>query len=159
VNQAAMNTAITVSRLGPSPVVTVPCADGGSMSMTFGSPTQPISSGTFTSSSRLEFTDCRTQTVTINGDPFIMMDGTYTFTTGTGNVPSSMTATTRMTGGLRFDAAGMPGRARYDCTMTTSMPIPANGSSTQPVLATITSSGTITWEQPLGTVSVRPCGG
>jgi hypothetical protein len=30
-----------------------------------------------------------------------------------------------------------------------------NGTPSQP---SITSSGTITWEQPLGTVSVRPCG-
>ena len=108
-------------------------------------------------SSRHEFTDCRTQTVTINGDPAILMEGTYTFgaATGTGNVPSSMTSTTRMTGGLRFDAAGVAGRARYDCTMTTSMQIGSNGPLAPP---TLTSSGTITWEQPLGTVRVQPCG-
>ncbi len=109
-----------------------------------------------TTSSRIEFTDCRSQTVTINGDPAVMMDGTYTFATTTGNTPSSMTATTRMTGGLRFDTAGVPGRARYDCTLMMSMQIGSDGTPAQP---TITSSGTITWEQPLGTVTVRPCGG
>jgi hypothetical protein len=33
------------------------------------------------------------------------------------------------------------------------------GNATQPQPSmSITSSGTITWEQPLGTVTVRPCG-
>ena len=96
------------------------------------------------------------QTVTINGDPAILMDGAYTFGHGHGDTPSSVTATTRMTGGLRFDAAGTAGRARYDCTLMMSMQIGTNGTPAPP---TITSSGTITWEQPLGTVAVRPCGG
>jgi hypothetical protein len=61
-----------------------------------------------------------------------------------------------MTGGLRFDAAaGTSGRARYDCTMMISMQIGSDGTPAQP---TITSSGTITWEQPLGTVAVHSCG-
>ena len=156
VSQAAMNTAMTISQDGLSRTVTVPCADGGSMSMTFTSTTGAAVSGALTSSSRLEFTECRTQTVTINGDPALLMDGTYTFATATGSASSTMTATTRMTGGLRFDAAGTPGRARYDCTMMMSMQIGSNGPVAQP---TIMSSGTITWEQPLGTVVVRPCGG
>jgi hypothetical protein len=96
------------------------------------------------------------QTVTIDGDPAILIDGTYTFSTVTRGVPSSMTATTRMTGGLRFDTSGTPGRARYDCTMTISMQIGSDGIAGQPAF---TSSGTITWEQPLGTLAVRPCGG
>lgn len=154
VNQAAMNTAMTVSPDGRSSTVTIPCADGGSISvtMTF-SPTSPGTSGPLTSSSRMEFGNCRNQTVTINGDPAIMMDGTYTFVT-TGNTLSSMTALTRMTGGLRFDTAGTAGRARYDCTMTMSMQF-SDGTPMQP---TVTATGTITWEQPLGTVSVRSCG-
>lgn len=122
------------------------------MSMTF-NPTGPAASGTLTSSSRMEFSNCRNQTVTINGDPAIMMDGTYTFAS-TGDTPSTMTAVTRMTGGLRFDAAGTAGRARYDCTMSMSMQF----SDGTPMRPTITATGTITWEQPLGTVSVRSCG-
>ena len=156
VSQAAINTAMTVSPDGLSRTVTFPCADGGSMSITLTSTMGAPQSGTFTSSSRTEFTECRRQNVTINGDPAMLMDGTYTFGTATGGTPSSVTSTTRMTGGLRFDAAGTSGRARYDCTMTMSMQISGNGPLTQP---TMTSSGTITWEQPLGTVTVRPCGG
>lgn len=155
VSQAAMNTAVTVSPDGLSRTFTFPCADGGSTSITFTSTTGTVQSGTFTSSSRIEFTECRDRTVTINGDPAILMEGAYTFGTATGGTPSSVTATTRMTGGLRFDAAGTSGRARYDCTMMMSMQIGSNGTPVQP---TITSSGTITWEQPLGTVAVRPCG-
>ena len=93
--------------------------------------------------------------MTINGDPAILIDGTYTFERTAGGAVSRMTATTRMTGGVRFDAAGTSGRARYDCTMLLSMPIGSDGRPAQP---TITSSGTITWEQPLGTVSVHSCG-
>jgi hypothetical protein len=140
VSQAAMQTAMTVSPDGLSRTVTVPCADGGSMSMTFTSTTGAVPSGTFTSSSRIEFTECRTQTVTMNGDPALLIDGTYTFSPATGSPPSSVTATTRITGGLRFDAAGTAGRARYDCTLAISMQI-GNGTPGQ---QTITSSGTIT---------------
>ena len=155
VSQAAMSTAMTVSPDGLSRTFTFPCADGGSTSVTLTSTMGALQSSTFTSSSRLEFTECRRQTVTVNGDPAILMEGAYTFGTSTGGMPSSVTSTTRMTGGLRFEAAGTLGRARYDCTMTMSMQI-VNGTPAQP---TMTSSGTITWEQPLGTVTVRPCGG
>jgi hypothetical protein len=143
---------MTISPDGLSRTLTMPCANGGSMSLTF-NPTGPSSSGTLSSSSRMEFNDCRNGSVTMNGDPAIMMDGTYTFVT-TGDTPSSMTAVTRMTGGLRFDSAGTAGRARYDCTMTMTMTF----SDGTPALPTIASTGTITWEQPLGTVSVRSCG-
>ena len=95
------------------------------------------------------------QTVTINGDPAILMDGVYAFERTAGGALSSMTATTRMTGGVRFDAANGSGRARYDCTMTISMTIGSDGTPGPPA---ITSSGTMTWEQPLGTVTVRSCG-
>lgn len=154
VNQAAMNTAMTVSPDGLSRTTTFPCPDGGSMSMTFSS-TGPATSGTFTTSSRMEFNACRSQSVTINGDPALLMDGTSTITTGTGATPSSVSMTTHMTGGLRFDGPGASGRSRYDCTMTMAFQIGSDGKATQP---TMTSTGTITWEQPLGTVFVRPCG-
>ena len=155
VNQATMNAAMTFSPDGLSQTWTSQCPGGGSMSTTFTGTFGAGQSGALTTSSRLEFTDCRMQSVTINGDPAILMDGTYTFVPATGGPPSSVTSTSRMTGGLRFDAAGTPGRARYDCTVTISMTIGSNGAFQQPA---ITSSGTITWEQPLGTVSVRPCG-
>jgi hypothetical protein len=150
-----VNTAMTVYVPGSSRTISFPCADGGSMSMTFDNPTGFVTSGTVTTSSRIEFTDCRNQAVTMNGDPAIQMDGSYTFATTTGNVPSSMTSTTRMTGGLRFDGAGSSGRARYDCATTMSMQMSSTGPIGQP---TVTSSGSITWEQPLGTVAVLPCG-
>ena len=150
-----MTTAMKVSADGLSRAYTVPCPDGGSISVTVTSTTGAVQSGTFTESSRMELTECRTQTVTINGDPAILVDGAYTFGTAAGSAPSSVTATMRMTGGLRFDAAGTPGRARYDCTMMISMQFGSDGAPGQP---TITSSGTITWEQPLGTVAVHPCG-
>ena len=150
-----MNAAMAVSPDGLSRTVTTPCQGGGSMSSTFTSPIGALQSGTLTTSSRLEFTDCRMATVTINGDPAILSEGTYTFSTGPAGTPTSVTSTSRMTGGLRFDGPGGPGRARYDCTMTISMTIGSNGAFQQP---TVTASGTITWEQPLGNVAVQPCG-
>lgn len=153
-SKAATNTAATISQNGPSRTITFPCADSGSMSTTVTS-AGDITSSAFTSSSRIDFTDCRSQNVTINGDPAILMDGTYTFESTASGAVSGMTATTRMTGGVRFDAAGTSGRARYDCTMLLSMRIGSDGTPGQP---TITSSGTITWEQPLGTVTVHSCG-
>ena len=139
---------------GFSNVLTYNCPGGGTMTMTFTS-TTPVSSGPMSTSSRIEFSDCRSQTVTINGDPYLSMAGEYVFSTAGGGGPSSMTATTRMTGGLRFDAGGVQGRAQYNCTQTMSMQIANDGSLPQP---SITSTGTISWEQPLGTVTVRPCG-
>ena len=92
----------------------------------------------------------------MNGDPALLIDGSYVFLPATGGPPSSMTATTRITGGLRFDAGGTAGRARYDCTLTISMQLGSAGSTAPP---SIGSSGTITWEQPLGTLAVQSCGG
>jgi hypothetical protein len=70
---------------------------------------------------------------------------------------SSITVTMRMTGGLRFDAGATQGRAQYDCTHVMSFQI-GNATQPQPSMPSITSSGTMTWEQPLGTMTVRPCG-
>jgi hypothetical protein len=154
VSQAAMNTAVTVSPDGSSRTITSPCADGGSMSVIQTS-AGAATSGTFTTSSRLEFTECRVQTVTMNGEPAILLDGTYTIERTTSGALSSVSGTTRMTGGLRFDAGSSSGRARYDCTMRISMQIGSDGT---PMPPTFTSSGTYTWEQPLGTVTVHSCG-
>jgi hypothetical protein len=122
------------------------------MTIDFTSPPGP--SGTMTSSMRMDVTDCRSQTVTMNGDPYIMMAGEYVFVRSADGQLSSMTVTDRMTGGLRFTEGATLGRVRYDCTQVISAQI-VNGIPSQPV---ITSSGTITWEEPLGTVAVRSCG-
>ena len=144
---------------GLSNVLTRACPGGGSMTMTFtittpGNTTPPGLPGTVTSSSRMEFSDCRSQTLTINGDPYLTMTGEHTFGPLVDGV-SSMTATNRTTGGLRFDAGGTQGRAQYDCTQTMSLQVGSNGT---PATHTVISSGTITWEQPIGTVMIRPCG-
>jgi hypothetical protein len=140
---------------GLSRVMTQECPGGGSMTITVNVMTPAGPSGTLTMSSRTEFNDCRSQTVTINGDPYLMMTGEHVFSRGADGAPTSMTATIRMTGGLRFDAGGTPGRAQFNCTQVMSAQIASNGTLSQ---LSMTSSGTMTWEQPLGTVTVRPCG-
>ena len=146
---------VSVAPGGLSRVMVQPCPAGGSMTMTFSVTTPTGPSGTLGTSSRIEFSDCRSQTVTIIGDPYLMMTGEHVLGPVVDGVLSSMTTTMRTTGGLRFDAGGTQGRAQYDCTRVMSMQIGGNG--TTPV-ASVTSSGTITWEQPIGTVMVRPCG-
>jgi hypothetical protein len=138
---------------GLSRVVTYPCPSGGSMTMTINvTPTAP--SGTMTTSTRTDFSDCRSQNVTIHGDPYLMMTGESVFVRGADGITSSMTVTNRMTGGLRIEAGATQGRAQYDCTQVMSVQL-GTGTPSQP---SIISTGTITWEQPLGTVTVRPCG-
>jgi hypothetical protein len=125
------------------------------MTMTFNvTPTAP--SGTVTSSSRTEFSDCRSESVTIHGDPYLMLTGETVIVRAADGLTSSMTVTMRQTGGLRFEAGATQGRAQYDCTHVMSLQF-VNGTPSQPSMS-ITSSGTMTWEQPLGTVIVRPCG-
>jgi hypothetical protein len=139
---------------GLSRVVTYSCPAGGSMTMTIDLATPPAPSGGVTTSTRTEFNDCRSQTVTINGDPYLTMTGEHAFVRDADGRMTSMTATIRQAGGVRFDAGATQGRARYDCTQVMSMQI-VNGT---PSVLSMTSAGTITWEQPLGTVTVRPCG-
>ena len=153
----ATSALVSASSDGLSRVITYTCPGGGSMtmSMTFNlTPTVP--SGTVTSSSRTEFNACRSESVTIHGDPYLMMTGETVVVRGADRLTSSMTVTMRMTGGLRFEAGATQGRAQYDCTHVMSVQF-VNGTPSQPSTS-ITSSGTITWEQPLGTVTVRPCG-
>src|SRR5262249_18465897 len=139
---------------GTSGVLTNACPGGGSMTLTFSATPPAATSNTITTSARMDFSDCRSQSVTINGDPYLMMSSEYAFSPPTGS--PTVTATNRMTGGLRFDAGGVQGRAQYDCTQTMTMQI---GSGGTPTPSAITSTGTITWEQPLGTVTTRPCSG
>ena len=72
-----------------------------------------------------------------------------------GGALSSSASTAHMTGGLRIDAPDSSGRSRYDCTMAMSIRLGGEGTR---ALATVTWSGTITWEMPLGTVTVHSCG-
>jgi hypothetical protein len=145
---------VSVTPDGLSRTITQPCPDGGSMTLTINVTMPAGQSGTVSTSTRTELSDCRSQTVTMNGDPYLTMAAEHTLVRGADGAMSSMTSTMRMTGGLRFNTGATQGRARYDCTSLMSMQI-VNGTPSQP---SITASGTITWEQPLGTVSVRPCG-
>ena len=141
---------------GLSRVITFPCPSGGSVTMTMTLTTVPTGpSRTVTSSSRTEFSDCRSESVTIHGDPYLMMTDETVVVRGADPFTSSTTVTMRMTGGLRFEAGATQGRAQYDCTHVMSFEIGNGAPLHQP---SITSSGTMTWEQPLGTVTVRPCG-
>jgi hypothetical protein len=139
---------------GLSRAITYTCPGGGSMTITINVTTPAGPPGAVTTSTRTEFSDCRSQTVTINGDPYLTSAAEHVFVRGADGVASSMTSTIRMTGGVRFNADATQGRARYDCTQVMSLQL-VNGTPSQP---SITSSGTITWEQPLGTVTVHPCG-
>jgi hypothetical protein len=139
-----------------SRVMTYPCPGGGSMTITSNSTTPAGPSGAMTNSSRMELSDCQSQSVTVNGDPYITIVGDYSLGRGADGTVSSMTANVHMTGGVRFSAGGTQGRAQYDCTSAMSMQFSSNGTVSQPPI--VTSTGTITWEQPLGAMSVRPCG-
>ena len=109
----ATSVLVSATSDGLSRVITYTCPSGGSitMTMTFNlTPTAP--SGTVTSSSRTEFNDCRSESVTIHGDPYLMMTGETVVVRGA-DLTSSMTVTMRMTGGLRFEAGATQGRAQY----------------------------------------------
>jgi len=150
----ATNALVSVTPDGLSRAVTFPCPSGGSMTLTVNVTTPTGPSGTLTTSTRNEFNDCRSQTVTINGDPYLALAGEHVMVRGADGVTSSVTSTVRITGGLRFDDGATQGRVRYDCTQMMSLQI-VNGTPSQP---SVTSSGTITWEQPLGTVTSHQCG-
>jgi hypothetical protein len=132
---------------------TLPCAGGGSMVMTMSPlPPQP---NVFRSSSRIEYRDCQNQTVTINGDPYLESSIDLSFSTPGGGIGGDSVSTLRTTGGLRINSNGVQGRVQFNCTTTVSINM-ANGSSPQ---VSVSSSGTTTFEQPLGSTPVmRPCG-
>jgi len=131
---------------------TMPCTTSGSIVITVGG-TLPREANMHRSSSRIEYRECRNQTVTINGDPYLETTGEHSFLT-LGAPDSDSVSTIRMTGGLRFDNAGVQGRVQFNCTNT--MTVRFVSGSPQ---VSSTSTGTITFEQPLGSVPVaRPCG-
>jgi hypothetical protein len=89
----------------------------------------------------------------INGDPSLTIATEHVFTGGMGSALGNSMSTTRITGGLRFDSAATPGRVSYDCTQVVTLQ--RDNGTLQP---TVSSSGTVTIEHPLGTTTVRPCG-
>ena len=127
------------------------CAGGGTMVITFSTLPQ-LQQNLYRSSSRIEFHDCRNQTATLNGDPYLDSAAELSFSglSGTGDSVSTL----QTTGGLRIDSSGVLGRVQINCTTTVSV----HSGSGSPQMS-VTSSGTITYEQPLGsTPVVRPCG-
>jgi hypothetical protein len=152
--QAMSQVALVGRTTGDTPnSFTMPCAGGGSMVMTLSPLPQPQGS-VLRSSSRIEFRDCKNQTVIINGDPYLETSIELSFSTpgsGTGDSVSTL----RTTGGLRINNNGVQGRVQFNCTTTVSISM-ANGSTPR---VSVSSSGTTTFEQPLGsTPVVRPCG-
>ena len=132
---------------------TSPCAGGGSIVMTM-NPLPPQQPNVFRSSSRIEFHDCRNQAVTINGDPYLDTGMDLSFSVPTGGTGGDSVSTLRTTGGMRISSNGTQGRVQFNCTMTVSVHS-VNGSPQ----TSMTSSGTTTFEQPIGsTPVVRPCG-
>ena len=118
--------------------LTMPCQGGGSMVITLG-PMEPPQDNVFRTSSRIEYRDCRNQTVTINGDPYLESSGEFLLPTpgGTGEATSTTTRHAfrqRRRRGVRFSMRLTPE-------------------------VSMTATGTTTFEQPLGsTPVVRPCG-
>jgi hypothetical protein len=162
--QALVSTALTQATTtlfnagpdGSSWVRTSNCPLGGSMTITSTFVTGgPLSSPGMITSTRIEFNGCRSQTVTTDGDPYVELSSEYVFGPSLpATLPSSLTLTTRITGGTRFDAGTSQGRVRYDCALVMSRSVSETGSPA----VQITASGTIALEQPLGTLTVRPCG-
>lgn len=153
VAQAMSQLAIVGPIAGGTPnTFTMPCPGGGSIVTTM-DPLPLQQPGLFHSSSKIEFRDCKNQAGTLNGDPYLETSGDFSFPTSGGTIGDSV-STLRTTGGLRMDTSGVLGRVQFNCTMTVSVHL-VNGT---PQLS-ITSDGTTTFEQPLGsTPVVRPCG-
>jgi hypothetical protein len=154
-SQAMSQTALFGRTAGETPnTFTLPCAGGGSMVMTM-SPLPQQPGNVFRSSSRIEFRDCKNQTVTINGDPYLDTSIDLSFSSPGSGTSGDSVSTMRTTGGLRMNSNGVQGRVQFNCTTTVSISM-VSGSSPQ---ISVSSSGTTTFEQPLGSTPVtRPCG-
>jgi hypothetical protein len=148
--QAMSQAALGGSLAGGAPnTVTLPCTGGGSIVTTVSPLPQPT--GALRFSSRIEFRDCRNDTVTINGDPYLDTSMEL-LTSGPGG---NATLRQETAGGVRINSNGVQGRVQFNCTTTTTISM-SNGSTPQ---FSMSASGTITFEQPLGsTPVVRPCG-
>lgn len=97
---------------------------------------------------RIEFNNCEAQNVTIQGDPYLEMSGTFSMPVS-GGATTTASSSEHITGGLRFTSNGEQGRAQYDCSIAMTMQM----SSGAPQVS-MTASGTIMWEQPLGSAPV-----
>lgn len=150
-SQATRQVALTQPGTGAPGPLTMPCDGGGSM-VFIRAGFSPPQDNVFRTSSRIEFNDCRNQTVTINGDPYLEMSSEFVFPAPGG---TESTSTSRMTGGMRTDNSGVQGRVRFDCTIVSRMRLVPGA----PPEVTTSATGTTTYEQPLGsTPVVRPCG-
>lgn len=144
-------TQIAINGRAPGDPFTSLCDGGGSIVMTMTPLPQP-QPNVFGASIRIEYRDCTRQTITINGDPYLESTMQSSGALGTGG-PSVMTMQT--TGGLRITSNGVQARVQFNCSTISTITVTA-GSTPQ---VSISSSGTITLEQPLGsTPVVRPCG-
>jgi hypothetical protein len=146
-----------IAQLGAAPAsglstITFSCSGGGSVTMTPLTTGTPGSSGDFSITSRMQFNNCVSGAVTMNGDPYL--DSVLSFS---GSSSTTMTLTATTTGGVRFDANGQQGRMVDNCTTTMTIQGPITPGVTPPM--TVSYSGTITWEQPLGSTPVtHACG-
>jgi hypothetical protein len=153
--QAMSQVALAGRTMGDTPnTFTVACAGGGSMVLTL-NPLPPQQTNVFRSSSRIEYHDCKNQAVTINGDPYLESSMEVSFSAPGGGTDSDSISTMKTTGGLRISSDSGQGRVQFNCTTTVSIKT-ANGTAPQ---VSMSSSGTITFEQPIGSTPVaRPCG-
>ena len=78
--------------------------------------TVPQQTTVYRSSSRIEFRDCKNQTVTLNGDPYLETSAEHSFPTPSGTGGDSI-STIRTTGGMRIDTGGVQGRVQFNCTI------------------------------------------
>lgn len=156
-SQAMRQLAIAAPTIGDGSVsVTMPCADGGSIVLTL-STLPPQQANVLRSSSRIEFRDCRNQGVALNGDPYLETSAEHSFP-GLAGTGGDSISTLRTTGGIRMDSGGVQGRVQFNCTTTVNIHS-VDGSRSSPPQVSATSTGTTTFEQPLGsTPVVRPCG-
>jgi hypothetical protein len=144
-----------ITQIGITPAyggsINVPCPSGGSMTITPMSIGTPTPAGDFSFTSRTEFKDCRSGAVSMNGDPYLENAASFS-----GLSTATMTSTVNTTGGIRFDVNGQQGRVQYNCTQTMTIQGPITPGVLPPM--TISYSGSITWEQPLGSAPVtRAC--
>ena len=147
ITQAVSRAAIFAPGSDVPNTVTTPCPEGGSITSTYNGTLPPGPSTPVVTTSKTEFNDCKSQNVIIRGDPNLLTTGEHVFGPFVGGTVSSASATLRTTGGLRFETNGTQGRAQFDCTSAITIQY---GSIGLPQVS-VTSTGTIAWEQPLGT--------
>jgi hypothetical protein len=137
--------------------ITMACAGGGSIVTTFADSVVSASREQMIHSSRTEFRACKTGDVVMNGDPYLESTSEHRFPAGSGGgTPpgTTTTSTMRTAGGITFTEKGVTGRMQMNCTMH--ITIQMVGATPQ---SSVSSSGTITSEQPVGSTPVtRPCG-